>query len=157
MASTAIDSTILGNFFGTEAMRRIFSDHARVQFYLEVEAALARAQASLGIVPPKAAAEISRQARADTFDFALLTNRTEQLGSTVMPVVEQLAARCGEYGGYCHWGATTQDIADTATVLQIREGLKLVDDELSAISAALASLARRYRDTPMAGRSKLQQ
>ena len=60
-------------------------------------------------------------------------------------------------GEYCHWGATTQDITDTATVLQIREGLAIVDDKLAAISAALSALARRYRDTPVVGRSNLQQ
>ena len=60
-------------------------------------------------------------------------------------------------GEYCHWGATTQDITDTATVLQIREGLDIVDAELAAISKSLADLARRYRDTPIVGRSNLQQ
>ncbi|MGH7934819.1 MAG: 3-carboxy-cis,cis-muconate cycloisomerase [Candidatus Binataceae bacterium] len=158
MASTAIDSGVLANFFGTEAMRRVFSDQARVQRYLDIEAAIARAQARLGIIPPEAAAEITKQARVENIDFAALRERTEQIGSTVMPVVGQLAARCaGNYGSYCHWGATTQDIVDTATVLQIRTALELIDDDLRAISEALAALARRYRDTPMAGRSKLQQ
>ena len=72
----------------------------------------------------------------------------------------RVAAQCAvpdKLGEYCHWGATTQDITDTATVLQIREGLALVDADLAAISAALATLARKHRDTPVVGRSNLQQ
>jgi 3-carboxy-cis,cis-muconate cycloisomerase len=73
-------------------------------------------------------------------------------------VVSQINALCRDkLGEYCHWGATTQDITDTATVLQIREALEIVDSELGAISAAMADLARRHRDTPMIGRSNLQQ
>jgi 3-carboxy-cis,cis-muconate cycloisomerase len=76
----------------------------------------------------------------------------------VLGVVSQLNALCRDkLGEYCHWGATTQDVTDTATVLQIREGLEIVEEELAAISKALASLARKHRDTPVVGRSNLQQ
>src|SRR5207249_5475853 len=79
-------------------------------------------------------------------------------GYPVLPVVQQLVALCRDgLGEWCHWGATTQDITDTATILQIRDALRLVDDDLLAIAGSLADLARRYRDTPMAGRSNLQQ
>ncbi len=72
--------------------------------------------------------------------------------------MSQLNALCRDkLGEYCHWGATTQDITDTATVLQIREGLAIVERDLAAISAALAKLATAHRDTPMVGRSNLQQ
>jgi 3-carboxy-cis,cis-muconate cycloisomerase len=157
MAATAIDSTVLGGLFSTAAMRRIFSDETRVQLYLDVEAALARVQARLGIIPEEAANEIETQAIVPNIDFERLTLQTEATGSTVLPVIEQLAALCqGESGKYCHWGATTQDITDTATVLQIRAALDLIEEDLKAISISLADLARRYRDTPMAGRTKLQ-
>ncbi|HXZ87654.1 MAG TPA: 3-carboxy-cis,cis-muconate cycloisomerase, partial [Candidatus Binataceae bacterium] len=139
------------------AMRRVFSDEARVQLYLDVEAALARVQARLGIIPEEAAAEIENQAIVANIDFDRLKLQTEATGSTVLPVIEQLTALCsGEAGQYCHWGATTQDITDTATVLQIRAALDLVEDDLKAISASLAGLAERYRDALMAGRTKLQ-
>src|SRR4029078_2996995 len=83
---------------------------------------------------------------------------TERIGYPVLGVVLQINALCRDrLGEFCHWGATTQDITDTATVLQIREALELVEQDLAAVSAALASLARRYRDTPMVGRSNLQQ
>jgi 3-carboxy-cis,cis-muconate cycloisomerase len=158
MPSTMIDSTILGNLVGTEAMRAIFSDDSRTQRYLDVEAALARVQGRLGVIPPAAAAEIERNCRVDRIDMAKLRTQTERAGSPVVGVVQQLTALCSEpHGRYAHWGATTQDITDTATVLQIRDALTLIDAELAAIADALAGLALRYRDTPMAGRSHLQQ
>jgi len=87
-----------------------------------------------------------------------LEGRTERIGYPVLGVVSQLNALCHDkLGAYCHWGATTQDITDTATVMQIREGLAIIDGELKAISAAMAKLAKRHRDTPMVGRSNLQQ
>jgi len=158
MASTAIDSLIFRDIFSTPAMRRVFSDESRIQRYLDIEAALARAQARLGIIPLEAADEIVRQAHVEKFDLAKLKARTEIVGYPVLPVVEQLVALCANHlGEWAHWGATTQDITDTAAVLQVREGLALIDDELKSISDSLAALAARYRDTPMAGRSNLQQ
>jgi 3-carboxy-cis,cis-muconate cycloisomerase len=139
-------------------MRRIFSDEARVQYYLDIEAALAVVQARLGIIPAEAAVEIGRHCFAEQFDFAKLKAQTERIGYPVLPVVQQLVALCDRgLGEWCHWGATTQDITDTATILAIRDALVLVEEDLGAICAALAALARRYRDTPMAGRSNLQQ
>jgi len=158
MPATATDSLIFRDIFSTGPMRRIFSDEARVQYYLDVEAALARVQARLGIIPHEAADEIGRHCQADQFDYATLKTQTERIGYPVLPVVQQLVALCrGGYGEWCHWGATTQDITDTATVLQIRDALSLVEQDLQAIAASLAGLAKRYRDTPMAGRSNLQQ
>jgi len=158
MPATALDSAIFRDIFSTAAMRQVFSDENRVQRYLDIEAALARAQARLGIIPQEAADEIGRHCSAADYDFALLKMQTERIGYPVLPVVQQLVKRCRDgLGEWCHWGATTQDITDTATVLQIREALDLVEAELVAIGKALATLARRYRDTPMAGRSNLQQ
>src|SRR6185437_198682 len=91
-------------------------------------------------------------------DMALLKSATEKIGYPVLPVVQQLVKLCkGGLGEWSHWGATTQDITDTATIMQIREALDIVEKELDGISDALAKLARKYRDTPMAGRSNLQQ
>ncbi|HWE75786.1 MAG TPA: 3-carboxy-cis,cis-muconate cycloisomerase [Stellaceae bacterium] len=158
MPASALDSAIFRDIFSTDAMRRVFSDENRVQKYLDIEAALAKVQARLGIIPKDAADEIVKHCNAAEYDFALLKKQTERIGYPVLPVVQQLVKRCANgIGEWCHWGATTQDITDTATVLQIREALELVEGELKAISAALAGLARKYRDTPMAGRSNLQQ
>ena len=158
MPATAIDSMVFRNIFSTEAMRRVFSDENRVRKYLDFEAALARAEARLGIIPAEAAAEIERHCKASEIDFAKLETETLRIGYPVLPVVQQLVALCRDgLGEWCHWGATTQDVTDTATVLQIREALALIEADIDAIAAALAGLARKYRDTPMAGRSNLQQ
>jgi 3-carboxy-cis,cis-muconate cycloisomerase len=139
-------------------MRRIFSDESRVQKYLDFEAALARAQARLGIIPQEAAAEIERHCGAGGINFVKLETETARIGYPVLPVVQQLVALCRDgLGEWCHWGATTQDVTDSATVMQIREALTLIEADIDAIAAALAGLARKYRDTPMAGRSNLQQ
>jgi 3-carboxy-cis,cis-muconate cycloisomerase len=158
MPATALDSAIFRDIFGTEAMRNVFSDGSRIQKYLDFEAALARAQARLGIIPQAACDEILRHCKVDQFDFEKLKVQTERIGYPVLPVVQQLVGLCKEgLGEWCHWGATTQDVTDTAAILQIREGLALIEQDIAAISDSLAALARKYRDTPMAGRSNLQQ
>ncbi len=158
MPSTILDSAVFRDIFTTPDMRAVWSDENRVQKYLDIEAALARAQGSLGIIPRKAAAEIVRHCDAKNIDMKLLKEKTEKIGYPVLPVVQQLVALCKDgLGEWCHWGATTQDITDTATVLQIRESLDLIERDLNAIADALAKLAKKYRDTPMAGRSNLQQ
>lgn len=110
------------------------------------------------VIPQQAADEIVRHCKVAEIDFGRLKARTERIGYPVLPVVEQLVENCADgLGQYCHWGATTQDITDTATILQIRQALGLVEADLTALIQALAGLAHRYRDTPMAGRSNLQQ
>jgi 3-carboxy-cis,cis-muconate cycloisomerase len=158
MPSTILDSAVFRDIFTTPAMRGVWSDENRVQKYLDFEAALARAQGRLGIIPKNAAAEIVRHCDAKKFDMSKLKEATERIGSPVLPVVQQLVKLCkGGLGEWSHWGATTQDITDTATVMQIREALDLLEKEIDAIADALAKLAKKYRDTPMAGRSNLQQ
>lgn len=158
MAATIIDSRIFGNIFSTEAMRRVWSDENRTQKYLDIEAALARVQGRLGIIPQEAADEIVSNCVLSKIDMAKLAEQTQRIGYPILGVVSQINALCRDkLGEYCHWGATTQDITDTATVLQIREALEIVDADLVAISAAMADLAQRHRDTPMIGRSNLQQ
>ena len=158
MASTIIDSRIFGNIFGTDAMRGVWSDENRTACYVAIEKALAVVQGRLGIIPQEAADEIVSKCDIANIDMEKLRAQTERIGYPILGVVSQLNALCRDkLGEYCHWGATTQDITDTATVMQIREGLALVDADLAALSAALAGLARRYRDTPIVGRSNLQQ
>ena len=158
MTATALDSAIFRDIFSTPEMRRVFSDEARTAYYLEIEAALARVQARLGVIPEKAAREIEAQCRIEKIDLARLKTQTERIGYPILGVVQQIVELCADgLGEWCHWGATTQDITDTATILQVRAALELVENDIKAIARALADLARRYRDTPMAGRSNLQQ
>ena len=96
--------------------------------------------------------------RRQLIDMAKLKAATERIGYPVLPVVQQLVKLCKDgLGEWSHWGATTQDITDSATIMQIREALAIVENEINAISDALAALAKKYRDTPMAGRANLQQ
>ncbi len=158
MGATVIDSRIFGNIFSSDAMRRVWSDENRTAKYVDIERALAIVQGRLGIIPQEAADEIVRNCDIGKIDMEKLRGETERIGYPILGVVSQLNALCRDkLGEYCHWGATTQDITDTATVLQIREALAIVDAELAAIADALKALAKRYRDTPIVGRSNLQQ
>lgn len=158
MAASIIDSQIFQGIFSTDAMRQVWSDENRTQKYLDIEAALARVQARLGLIPQEAADEIISHCRLDQIDLPRLREQTERIGYPILGVVTQVNQLCRDkLGEYVHWGATTQDITDTATVLQIREALQLIDDELAAIAAALARLAKDHRLTPVIGRSNLQQ
>ena len=161
MAIGILDSAIFADMFGTPAMRAAFGDMAFLARCTEVEAALARAQARLGIIPADAASTITAAAakvaaEPQSLDLARLKREAETVGYPILPLVRQLAERAGEAGGWLHWGATTQDIMDTAVVLQIRAGLELIEQDLAAVRGHLAALARSHRDTPMAGRTHLQ-
>jgi len=157
MPSIVISSDLWGSMFGTAAMRALFTDAAMVQRYLDVEAALARAQARVGIVPVEAAEAITAVASVERVDWERLSARTQIVGYPILPLVEQLSGWAeGGLGQWSHWGATTQDIMDTADVLQIRDALDLVAADLDAVAMALTTLAEAHAETPMAGRTHLQ-
>jgi 3-carboxy-cis,cis-muconate cycloisomerase len=156
MPSTVFDSAIYRDFFGTPAMRAIWSDEALVARYVDVEIALAQAEARVGVIPADAAKEIAAKADATKMDLAKLKAETDVVGYPIIGIVHQMAKQCGDAGRFVHWGATTQDIMDTATVLQLRGALDIVDAELAAIEKALVALAGKHRDTVMAGRTHMQ-
>lgn len=156
VAVTLIDSPLFGGSFVDAAMRDTFSFQSFVQRCVECEVALARAEANLGIIPDGAAAGIAATAEFHPVDLERLRRATQIVGYPVLPLVEQLADAAGEAGRYLHWGATTQDIMDTATVLQVRAGIELIATGLDDAIDALLRLAKRHRDTPMAGRTHLQ-
>jgi len=157
MATNPADGAVLGTLYGSDAMRAVFDERAYFQRMLDVEAALARVQARLGIIPSDAAAAIAAVAQVDRLDQAELAASARNVGYPVVGLVKELSRAAGEAGRWTHWGATTQDIMDSATVLQVREGLALIGTELQAILAALTRLADRHRATVMAGRTHLQQ
>jgi len=158
MPTTVIDSIIFRNLFGTDAMRAVFDDEALLQRYLDVEAALARVQARLGLIPQEAADEIDAKCRVEHLDLERYARRAEVVHYPILPLVEEIVAACRDgLGEYSHWGATTQDIMDSALSLQLRDALALIEADLDAVAAALVTLARAHRDTAVAGRSHLQQ
>ena len=158
MPTSAIDSLLSRDIFGSADMRRVWSDEFRTQKYLDWEAALARAEAAVGIIPREAADEITRVCHVENIDFERYARDTFNIGYPVLGLVHQIAGLCrGDAGNWCHWGATTQDITDSATILQIKASFDLVEKDLDRAIAATAKLARDHRSTPMAGRSNLQQ
>ncbi|KKY13143.1 putative 3-carboxy-muconate cycloisomerase [Diplodia seriata] len=151
------DSKLFGNIFGTDEIRQCFSERTYVANLIEAECALAQAESDEGVVPAAAAAAIREHSDVSKIDWDLLAARTEIVGYPVLPLVEQMSKWVPEeHSGYIHWGATTQDIMDLATVLQMRAGLAIVSRQLSSLGATLARMAARYRDVPMAGRTHLQ-
>ncbi|RTL68928.1 MAG: 3-carboxy-cis,cis-muconate cycloisomerase [Hyphomicrobiales bacterium] len=157
MASLVFDSAIYRDAFGTPEMRDVFSDESTIARQVAVEIALARVQGRLGVIPAEAAADIAGKCDAKGIDLNALKKKTDVVGYPIVGLVAQLAKQCGDAGRYLHWGATTQDIIDTALVLQIKAALDLVAHEIAAIDAALARLARTHKMTVMAGRTHLQQ
>jgi len=153
MTTSMFDSFITGHWFSTDA-KRVWSDVATLQAWLDVEAALASAQADLGLIPREAAVRIAEKAQARFFDTGKLAEEIAHAQHPLVPVLHQLEALCGEpAAGFLHWGATTQNIFDTATSLQMRETHRLVVEQLDAAISALCELALAHRSTVMPGRT----
>jgi 3-carboxy-cis,cis-muconate cycloisomerase len=129
-----------------------------IQRWLDVEAALARAEARLGIIPAPAADEISRKARVELLDLEEMKRELERTGHPIMPLIRCLGRACEPAAGeVLHWGATTQDVLDTGLVLQLRASHAILTRDLGEVRRLLATLARRHRDTVQAGRTHGQQ
>lgn len=158
MPAHILDSRFLGDLYGTLEMRAVFDDLALLQRWLDAEVALAEAEAELGLIPAAAAREIAAKARAEKLDHARIKELVDRTVHPIVPVIRALAEACeGGAGEYVHWGATTQDIMDTGSVLQVKQAAGILDDRLADLCGVLADLARRHRDTAMAGRTHGQQ
>lgn len=156
--ATALDSDILAPLFRDEELARLFEDKAYVRAMVEVEVALARAEARLGIIPPWAGEQISGAARPEKIDLKKITKGTMQSGVPVIALVQELREVVGPKAApYLHWGATTQDIMDTACVLQLRSAAALFKEHLAELIRQLGKLADRHRLTVLAGRTHSQQ
>ncbi|KAF9260576.1 L-Aspartase-like protein [Marasmius fiardii PR-910] len=160
MASVT-DSRIFSTIFSTAASSEIWSDRTRTKYYLDFEAGLAKAQARLGVIPENAARAIISKCDVDLIDMDELRKETKRIGYSVLPVVKQLVRLVNQVepglGEWAHWGATTQDVTDSATVLQLRDTCSLVSESLKRITSVLEGAAQKYATTPMAARSNLQQ
>src|SRR5262245_52892793 len=151
---------LFDSLFGTAEADALFDDRARLQAMLDFEAALARAQARLGIIPAAAGPAIAAKCRAELLDPAALAAAAARSGIPVIPLVEQLtrlvASDDAEAARFVHWGATSQDAMDTGLVLQLRRLLDRLEADLQRLAAALARLAESHRAVPLAGRTWLQ-
>jgi adenylosuccinate lyase len=156
--ATMIDSPLFGDLFSTAEMRGIFSDEATVQRWMDVEAALARAQATLGIVPQQAADEITRKCRVELIDMAEMKRQLAHTHHPIVPLIRCYQKICDAVAGeFLHWGATTQDIMDTGAVLQLKAANAVVVRDLSRTLELLKDLAVRHKSTIQAGRTHGQQ
>jgi 3-carboxy-cis,cis-muconate cycloisomerase len=153
-------SPLLAPFLSSVAMRAICDDLMYVQFMLDFESALARAEAATGTIPEKAAATIGKACAAKHFDMAALADGATKGGNLAIPLVKLLTANVAssdpEAARYVHWGATSQDVIDTATVLQLRAGVDALLDDLDRAISGFAKLARQHRETATVARTLLQ-
>jgi 3-carboxy-cis,cis-muconate cycloisomerase len=142
------------------AMRAACDDVAYLQNMLDFEAALARAEAAAGVIPKRAAGAIAAACKAGSFDLPALAEAATRSGNLAIPLVKALTADVAradtEAARYVHWGATSQDVIDTATMLTLRAGIDALLADLGRAIAGFAKLARQHRDTPMVARTWLQ-
>ncbi|GMG30791.1 unnamed protein product [Aspergillus oryzae] len=145
MSISALDSRIFRNLFGTEEVREIFTDEAYAKFLVQTEAALARAESKVNAIP----ADVGDAITSVLGNIELeLSRETEIVGYPVLPLVMQLVENTPEdLAKYIHWGATTQDVMDNASMLQIKRGLDLVKRDLNKFIDILQVMAEKYRDT----------
>jgi adenylosuccinate lyase len=135
-------------------VRALFTEAARFQSWLDVEAALAQAQAELGIIPEAAAREIVKKAQLANLDLAAVRAGLARTGHPLVPLIWELDRVCeGDAGGYVHWGATTQNVTQTGQLLQVRRAHRIFLRQLAAILTALADLAERTKDALLPGRT----
>ncbi|KAF1050822.1 MAG: 3-carboxy-cis,cis-muconate cycloisomerase [Stenotrophomonas maltophilia] len=153
-------NSLFDRYFTQPAMRAVFCDRARVQGMLDFEAALARAEARLGVIPASAVASIEAACQADFYDFDALAQAICSAGNSAIPLAKALgkriAASDAEAERYVHLGATSQDAMDTGLVLQLRAAVALLDADLARLAGQLAEQAERHADTVMPGRTWLQ-
>lgn len=157
--STAL-SPLLAPFLSSAAMRTICDDITYVQFMLDFESALARAEAATGTIPGKAAAAIGKACVAKTFDISELAEGVTKGGNLAIPLVKLLTAKVAssdpEAARYVHWGATSQDVIDTATILQLRAGVDALLGDLDRATLGFSKRARQHRETATVARTLLQ-
>lgn len=148
-----LGSAVLRDLYGTPQMRAVLDGRALVQSWLDAERALARAQAAVGVIPAEAAVRISAESDAGSFDLDRLRDGIAASQHPLVPLIRALVERCGEFGAWVHWGATTQDILDTGAMLQARAALRLIGGDLESARTAAADLAGRHAADPQPGRT----
>ena len=160
MAGSLSPTPMLAPLTSSAAMRAVVDDRARLQHMLDVEAALAWAEADVGLIPTAAAERIASFCRADKFDPEAIGAASVKSGNLAIPLVRMLTdavkAENAEVAGFVHWGATSQDIIDTALVLDLRDGLATLDADLVRAIAAFTALAEKHRHTDTVARTWLQ-
>lgn len=154
MASGVFDDALIKHLWSTDELRAIFSDANRVQKWYDFEAALALEQAGLGIIPKAAAQDIAAKAKIANVDIEAIAAEIRRIKHPLVPALKAVEKLCRDgHGEYIHFGPTTQDVLDTATVLQMQEAHAIYLRDMKAIGRALCRMAEAHKATPMAGRS----
>jgi 3-carboxy-cis,cis-muconate cycloisomerase len=150
-------SPLLAPMFSTAAMRAVCADSAVLQHMFDFEAALARAEAAVGVIPASAAQPIAKACRAEAFDISTLAEAATRSGNLAVPLVKALTAHVAkadaEAARYVHWGATSQDVIDTAVMLGLRAAIDALLTDLDRAITGFAKLAKQHRNTPMVART----
>jgi len=153
--------TLFDKIFRCAAIEQIFSDGESIQTLLNFEAALARAEARVGVIPEPDARAIAAACRAEQFEAEELAAQAALAGNVAIPLIKKLtehvAAANKDAARFAHWGATSQDAIDTALVLQLRRALEVMDQDLGRMAETLAELAEKHRTTPVVARTWMQQ
>ncbi|MBV9531479.1 MAG: 3-carboxy-cis,cis-muconate cycloisomerase, partial [Bradyrhizobium sp.] len=153
-------SSLLAPMLSSGPMRAVCDDVAYLQNMLDFEAALARAEAAVGVIPEHAAAPIGQACKASAFDLAALAQQATRSGNPAIPLVKALTAKVAktdaEAGRYVHWGATSQDVIDTAAMLMLAAGIDALLDELESAILGFKKLALAHRNTAIVARTWLQ-
>jgi adenylosuccinate lyase len=139
--------------YGRSSVRALFERESRLRRALRVEAALAKAQAQLGVIPPEAADAIARAATPEEVTLARVDELERELRHDVMAITRALGERSGSGGAWVHFGATSADITDTALALELKDALAVLRTDLTELAQAFVELARRHRATPEVGRT----
>ena len=153
MPAHIFDFGLFGDQFSTAELRQIFDEGAMLQNWLDVEAALAEAEAAVGLIPASAAREILAKAKLELLDLDAVKRGLAETVHPLVPLIRELARVAGPAGEYVHWGPTTQDILDTGMSLQLKATYRVVRRDLVALIACLADRAGQHRDSVMAGRT----
>jgi 3-carboxy-cis,cis-muconate cycloisomerase len=157
--STAI-SPLFAPVLSSAAMRAVCDDATTIQHMLDFEAALARAEAATGVIPASAVEPIAKACKTESFDIAALAEAATRSGNLAIPLVKALTANVAEADAeaarYVHWGATSQDVIDTAAMLSLRAGIEALLIDLDRAIAGFAALARKHRNTAVVARTWLQ-
>jgi 3-carboxy-cis,cis-muconate cycloisomerase len=153
-------SPLLAPMLSSAAMRAVCDDAACLQNMLDFEAALARAEAATGVIPQSAAGPIAAACRAESFDLAALADASTRSGNLAIPLVKALTSNVAKQDAdaarYVHWGATSQDVIDTATMLTLRAAIDILLGDIDRAVAGFAKLARHHRNTAVVARTWLQ-
>lgn len=157
MASSLIDSALFKDQYSTPEMRKVFTERAQIQSWLDCWVALAKAEAKNGVIPEKAAEEIAAKADANNIDMDYVRKGFAKTSHPLMPQIRAFTKLCSpEAGGYIHWGATTQDIMDTGMILQLRNAQDILEKQLVHLLNQVLDKAEKYKSLPEAGRTHAQ-